>query len=652
MLFIDNTDISDQIDKYLRMIRKKDGSFYNKSTVKYIQEDIPSFGNEFERKRWWTNQIELCRTGKDGIAPIYYFFLMFCKIVTPQGKLIRPAFRRWQNDYCWEIEYRLRGIERNGKFIDKIGRGLIVPKRRRVGFTELMQAVLLHLCLFYKHMRSGQTSKSEIDVEEIFLRVKSMYLHLPVELKRAVESMTKKKIWFADVDKSDKNNIKVTGQDSQILCKSPVDKAFESMGLILMYIDEAGKIPNVKRILSLGLPSLNDEEGIIRKGLAVVGGTVGEVEGDVAEDEGFEYLYWANESYDLDRYFIPGWMGWGADEYGNEDVEANVRHILTDRRRAMKRSKKDFYDLIQQFPLTVEEAMMSFKDTVFELEVIETRLYSLQSDPIPIAEGYFEWVVLGKRVKFVPKTGGPVQILEHPRPGATYVGGSDPYDMKAKLKGSKAATYVVKNDVDLSPEDMQVLIDALGKAKTNREAMDVHLQFGGLPVLQHIDMPLDPNIFYEQSLMGAIYYSQDQSKLCKLLIERNRARMVAWFTDNHYTEFMSRAVQSKEKIGPDRLTYSTAFGQYMDDKGKKVRTGAVDDYIRLRCDKIGFVELLIASKEYDPESQHKKKDEVDAFGHALMLYNDLKLKSSKRVAKREFPKIGYSKKNLKLTTQN
>jgi len=628
-------DVEVLLEKYLNDIRRPDGTYYDRNTHIPKRVEVPVFKNKGDERAWVAEQIRRCKEGYDGMAPAMYFYYNFCYILTPQGKKIRPLFYRTQNDFFWEAHHRLRG--------DKKGRGIILLKRRRWGFSWGVEALILAEAIFYKNAWIGQQSKGEIDVHALFDKLKYMFDNLPLQLKPHTENFSLKKIYFAKITGRGHNR-KVQGNNSTVECRLSTDVAWEGSGMKIWYSDESGKIPNIGRNFQLTEPALLGEDGFSRAGLAIIGGTAGDVDKDAWE---FVELWKEAAGHDLDRVFIPGWANMDVDENMNEDVETAVRKILTKRLKLINSPKK-LYMTIQQFPLTPEEALLGGESPCFDIKAINAQMNRLLNDPANIQRGYFQWVVEGESVRFVPDSEGQVQILEHPKDDADYAGGTDPVDHYGG-EGSHQSTVIAKMTRTASQQEIEGMLNRLDldEASTG-ELVELALKTGEIPVLYYRDNPSDPSAAWEQGLMAAIYYSK--RSYCQLHIERNRVGMINWMRESGMTVYMHfKTVDSRKMHARQQYDY----GEHIDGDKKLLRTSMIDQYIRHSSWKIFFYDWLEHAKGYDPDQQRKKYDDIDAFGMWLLKVKSkgFKTKPKKETAARKVKKRRYVKRNGKIVLE-
>lgn len=612
-IYIDD-DIESTVKRYMKHLKNAVGEIYKPNKKKYKRVKIPTFKDDMERVMWEREEIRRCKEGYDGMCGKNYFYFNYCKIKSIEGGMIRPEWRRISRDHFDLIESCLRG--------DNKGKGMNVVKRRRIGFSWEESASILHEAMFYPYTEIGMQSKSERDIQILFNnKLKFVYDNLPLFLKASSDAGNSlMKMDFSIKSRDEKGNPIKVGTQSMIICKSPTDTNWEGVGLKIWFSDEAGKTSNVKNILSLTLPCLAGDDGITRHGVPILGGTAGDID-EVGSD--FKDIWYGSDSYDLIRFFIPGWAGLKLDEKGNEDVEKAVRWILAERKKRRHLTEKEYYDFLQQYPLSPEEAFMSGTASPFDIITIQKRLTDLSKNPAKIQTGIFQWDDEEKHtVIFRGRREGKVQIFEHPVKNVDnlYVAGADPYDhAKEANSGSEGSMFIYKRLYDVD-------------------------EYANMPIFQYTDQPTDPNIFYEQCLMACIYYN------CKVLIEKNRTRMIGYFTDKGFNQYLKEKPQKVNKMLVRNLY---EYGIYMDEDNKRFMIGGVDDYIRHNCDSIYFEDLLEDMLIYDPDNQKKKKDRVDAFGITLIYARDRAIRDVRKEGINDrLPKFSYRKVGGKLRRIN
>jgi hypothetical protein len=560
------------------------------NSILYEREERPNFNTREERLAWEDEEIRRCREGWKEMTGKHYFYWRWCKIKHASGRVSSPDYRRIDDEHFKLVESCLRG--------DSRGKGVICVKRRRNGASWRSAADLLHEATLFPNSDIGVQSKSDDDVK-IFLneKLKHIYSNLPDFLRAATYGNSLLKLKFGKKEKDKHGNVVTKGNGSNIVCKSPTDTNWEGMGLKYWSVDEAGKTKNIENITSMTLPCLCDEDGFSRIGFAFLYGTAGDID---TVGDGFKKMWYNSDAYDFIKFFIPGWSGLMCDEYGNEDIEGAIRWILEEREKKKGLGERKYFDFIQQYPLTPEEAFMQSSSSWVNVAKVRARIDELQKNPIKMQKGFFDMDDHGN-VTFYPSsnpTDQMVSILEHPVDGVDdlYKGGADPYDHK-KTKagaGSSGSFWIRKGWYEYAEEDEWTRV---------------------LCCLVHDD-GTDPNAFYEQCIMACLHYNS-----AKVLIEKNRAGMINAFEDWGFKNLIKSRPLKTNKL---RVSTSQLFelGLYMDEDTKIAMLDAIADDVNNNIDNIYYMELLEKLLTYDPYEAKKKWDIVDAYGITLLHSND------------------------------
>lgn len=634
-LFLDS-DVEAETRRYMNMLRRasKDGEIYKPNKTKYTRIEIPTFDDEIEKKRWGLEQIRRCKEGHNGMSGKHYYYFNFWNILSATGKKLNPTWRRIDSEMFFIIESFLRG-ERKGK-------GLITLKRRRVGMSCISGAAADHEIRFYPFSTIGIQSKSETDIQ-IYLneKIKFGFDRVPYFLYQEPGRYYKMGVKLGSTMKEKQKNGTIRnvpkGAQSEIICKTPMDTSWEGSGLKWWMCDESGKVNNVRQMFDLTIPCLCDDEGFNLNGFPWLFGTAGDI---TDEGEGHKYLWYHADEYDLIRHFVPGWVGRNMDEYGNEDVEKSVRETL-EKRYKMRNNEQSLANEIQKYPLTPEEAFRQGSSAIFPTVIINERITELEKHPIPMHKGRFEWKEEGVKPIFIPSNEGKVHILEHPQKIENlYVAGADPYDHRKKEgSGSAGSMWIYKQPIEPNPLEMEEIEKNYSEASFE-EKLKILLSLGNLPILGYTDQPENPNDFYQQCLMAIIYYN------CKILIEKNRVRMIGHFEDNGYGQYLER---KPGRINQGIKRASRDKGLYMDADWKAYGIGLSHNKFSHHCNSIYYLDLLNDALTYDPDVQKKKGDRVDAHNITLVYLQDTIRRGIKARVNVEnntggFKDIGYVKR--------
>ena len=575
---------------------------YPRNEKRYKRAFMPHDLTDAEKYEWEVEQISRCKNGYDGMCGKQYFFFNFCWIQNLGGGRIAPEYRVCDNEWFSLIEECQFGKYR--------GWGVVCVKRRRVGASWKEAADVLHDCLFNPFFRVGMNSKTERDSIELFKKVKFMYSNLPPFLRAKVSSSTKMTMDFSYYMKDAKGNKIKRGLQSEILVVAPTDSAFEGQMLNKWIADEAGKTPNLDTMWSLTEDCLYQETR--RLGVPILFGTSGDV-GTVGRAL---VEMWDNaQVYRLKQFFFAGWNGLITDEFGNDRKEDSVRYIVYERHRRRNLSLEKQNDFIQRYPLTVEEAFrQATSGGLGDHIAINQQMRSLKKNPAAVSKGYMRWNENAPNgVEFVPSAKGLINIYEPPEKNISnlYVAGCDPADHDdAYEEASDLSTYIVKKHQGIE---------------------------GPRIVAEFTDRPAKLDKYYEQALMLLLYYNKT-----RVLIERNRYRMIAYFEAAGYKNLLNTTPMGITRLFGGK---TLAIGIHMNNDVKKYLEDLVTEYVDNYCELIPSYDLLQECMDYGI----KNTDRVMAFGIALIqLKEDKRQLSVQEKAKLTTPNISYKMINGKL----
>lgn len=546
------------------------------------------FTSDLEKKKFYVGEISKCINGNDDMNGKMYFWFNYVHIEAlgaSSGK-IRPDYR--VADHMW-----FNAIES----AVKNERGLVCVKRRRAGFSWKAAADALHDILFNKGFHVGMNSKTERDSVFLYKKVLFIYDNLPSFLKARIGSRRNLSLAFFIKTKDEMGNTVQKGLNSMITVVPPTDSAYEGLMLGKWICDEAGKIPNLPQIWAYTEDCLMRETR--RVGTPIVFGT----SGDIGKDGAGLLDMWENsEVYRLDRFFFAGWMGLDSDEFGNDNKEKCIRWIVYERDRRKTISKKFQNDFIQKYPLTPAEAFNQFVQAgVGDVDSIKLQLSGLSSNPAKERRGRFI-MTAEEQVKFVVDALGPVIIFEEPDPLQVYVSGCDPADHDdAVLGSSNMSFHIIK-----------------------KQAGTV----GPKIVLEYVDRPAKANDYYTQVAMALIYYNKT-----KVLIERNRYRMISYFEETGQKYLLSTTPTGISRVFSIQ---SNVIGIHMSTDVKTYMEELITWYTQEYCDLIPSKDLLQEFLDYGS----RNTDRVFSFGLSLMMLKEDK-RLSKDAVKNVAPKFTY-----------
>jgi len=580
-------DTDEQVKFYLNRIEHIDRMEYK--PIKFV---IPHFSNSTERRTWEIEQLRRTRHGFEGISGMMYQYTYFWHILSKEIGIRKPEFRRGMQDMFKIIESCYYGEHAGGLYGSNKGKGLILMGRRRWGKSAGLSNALYNMALHSPHARIGFTSKDEETVNMFFKdSLKFGYDNLPAFLRMTTAAAnSQKRMHFAKKVKTKDGGYDYIGKNSIIFGRAPSESAFEGTGVKCFGFDEIGKLDpgQLSQLWALTEPSLAGDDGITRVGVPILTGTAGDMDSNGEDAKNF----WTKaEDYGLIKYAVFGWNGYNVDECGNENVIEALKFILDEREKRKRRSSKAYYTFVVQYPLEEEEFFVQAGDSPFDIEIINNRLSHLMKHQPPIQRGYFRRNLTGK-VEFQPKDDGDIQILERPQDGIVYAGGCDPTDGSAKANTGSNLSFFIAKGVALDEEGI------------DRGA-----------VMQYTAKPQDINVAYEQCAMACEFYSNDMG-VCTVLVEKNRARMIAYFELMELHKYLAKKPKRTGKS--ESRTRVIEYGVYMDESLSNEMIGEIDNDSRNNIEAYNFPDLLSEMCVYSSENKRKKGDRVDAWGLTLL----------------------------------
>jgi hypothetical protein len=585
-------DLEEQVKRFLQIIPS-----LPRNETKHRRVKIPTFKSQVERIAWEREEIRRCRHGHNGMSGKMYFWFNYCYIKNLKGGKIAPEYRVADAYWFRELE------DSKSK-----GWGIVCVKRRRAGFSWKAAADALHDVTLNSHFVLGMNSKSERDSIHLFNKLTFMYDNLPQFLRAKIGSKRGMKIEFYIKDKDQNGNPIKRGAQNEVNVVPPTDSAYEGLMLGKWICDEAGKIPNLPQIWSFTEDTMMQETE--RIGQPVLFGT----SGDISKDGKGLMDMWENANiYKLTKFFFGGWMGMFCDEYGNDRIEEVVRWIVYERHRREALPGKFYSDFIQKYPLTSREAFNHYSESgIGDVAMINKQISSLTENPVKERRGHFAIKDDGS-VTFNVHPQGHVIMYEEPDPNALYVAGCDPADHDDVLEGaSDLSLHIVK--------------------KQNGTV-------GPKIVLEYVDRPAKLEDYYNQAYYALLYYNKT-----KLLVEKNRFRMISHFNERNWQGILATPPQGLNRLFAIR---SNSIGVHMNTDFKIYMKGVISSYIDDYVDLIPSKKLLREFIVFGAENT----DRVFSFGLALVLSKEDKRKPASE-RKKYAPTYSYKNVNGKIIRIN
>jgi hypothetical protein len=577
---------------------------------------------------FWKEEHNKMVKGDGELCGLQYGYFNYGKLFG--GKAKRPDYRRNDNAFFKLVSACIYGD--NKEFRGYLGKGIIEIGRRRSGKSSKIGFLLTHLTRTLREVSLIVTSKTEYDAQHVLVNQKFYHTieFLPLPLRPKIANKSKEQVHVGWKTKDELGNTVIKGRNVFVSGKTPKSIAIEGDTLFAWIHDEGPKTENLMQLFLNTVEALNDAEGFDRDGFVYLTGVAGDF-GKHGDD--YIRIWRSAKTYDLVRWFSPGWYGMNADKYGNENIEKAVRRILTDRHSHWKNNatttaEKEYAIMqdMQKFPLTVQESLMTVGDTMFNLMRIEEQInWMRHANPIYYS-GKLRWVIKGHVADWHPEQGGNCVWLELPQVGENYVLGADAIGIKSTKAGSKGVTWVWKMRSDnLSPQEKEFALMDLANESDPHMRIRAMIKMGHLPVGMLSFNHEHPKEYADNIAMLSKYVRKAAAMQpeCLVLCETEPSNVIDHLNDKYPT------IVAFQPIRPDKpLTVAELSKKGIIMKGywAEKRRSELADYINKYCQLLLWTRLLNNLRNYDDQDPNKKHDDVDALGIVLIFITDPRLK--------------------------
>lgn len=562
-----------------------------------IHEGIPDVNPESVMYReFWDEQIERCKNGykpkgMDAISGKHYYYLNFYKILGNSGEkggrksLIAPWYRDMDREYFNLFED-----------CKDEGKGMIVIKARDKGFSYMNSGMLAQEYTFYPHNEVGIAAGLQVTADSFFQKVKKGLYNQTSIFRHSVLKDQDEVIRSGYKSKNREGKWEIGGFQSVIHCRTMSNpEVFKGERLSVMVFEEAGEFKELLNAYMSSKACFMD--GDVQFGVPIIGGTGGDIE---TSSKDFMDMYYNADAFNLLPMFIPAtkcYHGFFDTKTGISD-EVNAQAKLIKERDQLKASdnQKGFNLHIQNYPLTVEEAFLQTKSSMFNVAKInDQRSNILSSSDLTnqIQKGYLEWQDEGMNVTWIPDSDGPYRILAHPQIGykGLDIGGIDSYDQD------------------------QASTDSLGSAIIYRRFYSTDMP-SNYVVAEYTERPKTAEEFWDGCLKLAVYYNS------QMLIEFTKIGIIDYFKRMGGLKYLKErptAAHSPKTVNRNR------YGIQMNKHTKAVMEQYLQKYVEENCEDIYFIDLLDELANY----RVRNTDRVIAFGLCLIHDIDIFEKSVK-----------------------
>lgn len=640
----DGADIEGQVKDYMDMLRRyQGGEIFVPEKKVYEKRKVPSVRRGYKGaykfypdrdymldmeskefavlakdkrqkiEKFWREEHRRMNEGYDGMCGLQYGYFNWARLHGGKGPV---KYRRHDNDMFHLVESCTNG--KNRIYKDNKGWGIIEVGRRRSGKSAKGGWMMVNFARTDKDSSAICTSKTEDDAQKMMLeKIHFPYHGLPSAIRPSAIRVSMGELALGRRDG-------LGGRNTKVETKAPKPTSIEGSTLKFWWHDEGPKTNGLLPLVDMTLPALADADGFHREGFVYITGVAGDFD---AHGDDFIELWRSATDYKLIRWFSPGWVGLCADEKGNEDVEAAVRMILTERhnilnnaRYTQARKERLLHNKMQQYPLTVEESFLRKGGSLFNVQELTRRKNSLLDDPVEV-RAYQVKVKNGTPV-IAPHSTGNIQILEMPKSDAYYTAAIDAYGVKQANTGSEGAMTIWKLASNLPDYKKNDLFIQLNKATSNKEKYKIHQKLGNYPVVLFKAAYKNPEKFAREAVELMLFYNHNSKGNAKILCEVQPETIFKYISDNNANLlFPSPLKQGKRYHSKAELT--NRMGLKMDAYWAEARLDVLRAYTDDYTDFLYFPDLIEHLISYHPDN--RKYDDIDAMGINLILNEDERL---------------------------
>lgn len=526
----------------------------------------------------------------------FYFFLNYW--TTKDGPIPNFRYSQWRIFMFWDMCVR-----------DPNSYGMFLVKPRRIGGTEITLCIIYEFCTRRKNVTGGMQSKNEDSIYENYKRMlkshrKMIWYMQPVHkgstdnkeglfFSYPAEMNSKARLLQAAEEGGEIESI-YTDEElaSEITYKPSIAGAYDGTKLERWTLNEFGKM---EKMSVLGCwdkvkPTLHLDNGMVIIGKALLESTIEEIDAKQLDEVSKMHTY--SDPFSLDangrttsglyRLFISAIDAASEDEYGfprEDQTREFLENELSNLRK--KGDTKGFIDKKRKTPLCIEDALMpSGEQSAFNIQHLQENLgnldYALTDNKKQTIRGNFIWDkgLVDTRVIFVIDPNGKWEVsylpkdidnayvllgsFKHPKNNHLFCFGCDPFDHKEtsdRNKRSKGGGVIYRKYDDLLDGSKY---DEFGNPYNG--AIDFETE---QPIAIYCAREDDPNVFFEDMLMAAVFYG------CEMLFENNKQGIRSHFQNRGYAGYIMDRPEST-KPNPNAKTPN--------QKGAPATEGTITQY--------------------------------------------------------------------------
>jgi hypothetical protein len=573
-----------------------------KKNPDYIDPDLEAIS-----EREWRRRMYGCWFYNNG-KPVYLTGLNYVYLTYWQLDTGLPDFRIIDLEYFYFWEYCVH---------DPFCFGMIEVCKRRNGKTSRAACMMYECISRTKRALGGIQSKADEDAREIMeLHLIPAFQQLPSFFRPQIDAQVgntpKKELKFSTSSRGKASMRKINEKEqlrSIINYKSSKPKAYDGKKTKRLLLDESGKVETdvIKRHSIVKKCCVDQKRKVVGK--MVVTSTVEELGIKFRFDELWKWSDPVDRQKDgatksgLYRFFIPADRSGETDIYGYCDQAATRQQIL-DTRDSLRDEPSDYIDEVRKEPLTIEEAFRTASSKGHYNEILlheQMDELSWKYDKKFWVRGNFSWENAIRDTK----------VIWEDSPQGRWVRCWNFEDLKETNK-------VIKRGNSFLPGNKLNFVAGCDPFDHNTVEDDGRASKGCSHVLRRhspMNLPGDP---FNRAFVCEYYFRADYSKLlyedmimqcvyfgCPILCEDNKPKIIEYFQDRHYGEFLIHLPGYKEPGIPSTPANKISMVE------------ATEEYIVNHIKKVYYKELIKDWKEFKI-SETQKYDRAMSAGWTIV----------------------------------
>lgn len=579
------------------------------SPIVYEESDLNLREGTIAYDQYWDEQDDRCingykPVGMPAVTGRHYFYMNMNKIMLLDGdderkSLKNPLYRSLDRRLSYEVEDAIKN-----KY------GLLIGKPRRVGLSWFSAMLIVYDMLFYLRNEVGVCAGKQNKADDFYAKVLALFANIHPEYRSSVLVKNSEEFKIGYDYTENKQKVEDGILSSMYIQTMFADSSgFEGKSLSMCVFEEAGLFENIIASYKATQPCFKDGSKMF--GLPLVYGTGGEID---KGSKGYKEMWETPEAYDLKKIFIPAfeyYPGDGVpDKNGNKisffnkitgetDKEAALKFIMSERDRVAK-SRDALTKHIQSYPIKESEIFIKTKGGILDRRKLTGQMIALNEGlgENKLKEGVLRWKDTEKAAKLLVRAKNIKEKclirIEHKSTVGFQETNIDPWIFKVADPINRDSMTYKPDIAGLDSYDDQV--EQNGKHSFG--AMIVYRCYSGIS--NDYDYPIaylkergdasTDDIFYEHSLMMAIYYN------CETLIEYSKFAILTWWKDVGAKKYLKLRPQLEDIIGPSKANQD--YGQRMNAREKALGTKLLKSEVNENVHKIFFNDIIVDLIDY------------------------------------------------------